>query len=89
MANWIANATKNAHGQFSAKAKKAGMSTGAYANKMKGQRTKSGKMTVTAKQAQLAAELRNFHKGKKKQATSAVDAEDKIDGGADEASEMS
>lgn len=82
MANWIANATKNAHGQFAGKAKKAGMSTGAYAKKMK-----NSKNPVTAKQATLAATLMGLNKGKKKAAP--VDAEDKIDGGIDEATEMS
>lgn len=51
MANFIAKATANAHGQFRAKAKRAGMSTKAYANKMKGA---SGK---TGKQARLALTL--------------------------------
>lgn len=83
--NFIADATKNAHGQFRAKAKKADMSTAAYAQKMKGQRTKSGKMTVTAKQAQLAAELMGF----KKKKAPAMDAEDMIDKGADESKEKS
>ncbi len=31
--HWMAGAFKNAHGQFSAKAKRAGMSTRAYAEK--------------------------------------------------------
>jgi hypothetical protein len=40
---WIAGATKNAHGQFAAKAKKAGVSTAAYAEKEKGAPGKLGK----------------------------------------------
>lgn len=48
---WIANATTNSHGQFKAKAKKAGMSTKAYAEKMKGADGKTGK------QARLALNL--------------------------------
>ena len=49
--NWIAGATKNSHGQFAAKAKAAGMSTSAYAQKHKGD---SG---TTGKQARLALAL--------------------------------
>lgn len=56
--NFIAKATANAHGQFKAKAKKAGMSTRAYAAKEKGAKG------VTGKQARLAAELMSFHKKK-------------------------
>ena len=33
--NWIAGATKNAHGQFAAKAKAAGVSTRMYAHEKK------------------------------------------------------
>lgn len=57
--NWIEEATENSHGQFAAKAKEAGMSTKAYAKKKKG-----GK-GITAKQAQLAANLLNAQKGTK------------------------
>lgn len=57
--NWIAGATANSHGQFAAKAKAAGMDTVSFAKKKKG-----GK-GVTAKQAQLAANLMNLKKGKK------------------------
>jgi len=53
--DWIAGATSNAHGQFKAKAKKAGMSTRAYAEKEKGA---SGK---TGKQARLALTLMGMH----------------------------
>ena len=54
--NWIAGATKNAHGQFSAKAKAAGMSTRAYANKMKNAEGRTGK------QARLALTLMKLKK---------------------------
>lgn len=57
---WIAGATKNSHGQFRAKAKKAGMSTRAYAQKMKG----AG--GVVGKQARLALTLMGLHHGGKK-----------------------
>ena len=49
--NWIAGATKNSHGQFKAKAEKAGMSTEAFARKHEGA---SG---VLGKQARLALTL--------------------------------
>ena len=55
---WIAKATSNAHGQFAAKAKAAGMSTAAYASKM------SGAGGLTGKQARLAKTLMGL--GKKK-----------------------
>lgn len=58
--NWIAGATKNSHGQFRAKAKAAGMSTRAYANK---EASAPGK---TGKQARLAKALMGMHHGKKK-----------------------
>lgn len=48
---WMADATSNSHGQFKAKAKKAGMSTKAYAEKMKSADGKTGK------QARLALTL--------------------------------
>lgn len=57
--NWIADATQNAHGQFAAKAKAAGMTTVQFAKKKKG-----GK-GVTARQAQLAANLMKLNKKKK------------------------
>jgi hypothetical protein len=53
--NWIAGATKNAHGQFAAKAKKAGMSTKAYAKKESGAKGKVGK------EARLAETLMGMH----------------------------
>lgn len=77
--NWIEKATANAHGQFKAKAKKAGESTKAFAQ------AKKGGKGVTAKQAQLVANLMNLHKGKPK--AMPMDAEDMMDGGADEATE--
>lgn len=49
--NWIEKATANSHGQFASKAKKAGMSTGAYASKESGAKGKTGK------QARLASTL--------------------------------
>ncbi len=51
MGNWIAGATANSHGQFKAKAHKAGMTTREYANKMAGTPGRTGK------QAQLALTL--------------------------------
>lgn len=53
--NWIAGATAGAHGQFKAKAKKAGMSTHAYAEKEKDAPGKTGK------QARLALTLMGMH----------------------------
>lgn len=52
---WIAGAVKNAHGQFAAKAKKAGMSTAAFAKKEEGAPGKLGK------QARLAETLMGMH----------------------------
>ncbi len=54
--DWIAGATANSHGQFKAKAEKAGMSTKEYANKEKGAKGKTGK------QARLALSLMGLHK---------------------------
>lgn len=56
---WIAGATSNAHGQFKAKAKDAGMSTKAFAKK---EASAPGK---TGKQARLAETLMGLNKGKK------------------------
>jgi len=53
--NWIAKATANSHGQFRAKAKAAGMSTRAYADKEAGAPGKTGK------QARLAKTLMGMH----------------------------
>lgn len=50
---WIGKATKNSHGQFAAKAKAAGMSTHAYAEKEKHAKGRLGK------QARLALVLYN------------------------------
>ena len=52
---WIDKATKNAHGQFREKARKAGMTTRAFAEKHKGD---SGKL---GKQARLALTLMGMH----------------------------
>lgn len=49
--HWMEKATANSHGQFKAKAKAAGKSTGAYADQMA---SKGGK---TGKQARLAKTL--------------------------------
>lgn len=59
--NWIAGATKNAHGQFRAKAKKASMSTKAYAAK-----AKNSSNPVTRRQAVLAETLMKVNKKGKK-----------------------
>lgn len=53
---WIDDATKHAHGQFREKARKAGMTTRAYAEKMKGAGGKTGK------QARLALTLMGMKK---------------------------
>lgn len=55
---WIAGATKNAHGQFRAKAEKAGESTAAFA---RAHDSDSGK---TGKQARLAETLMGLRKHK-------------------------
>ncbi len=57
--NFIADMTKNAHGQFAAKAKRAGMSTAAYA---KAEASAPGKL---GKQARAAETLMGMHHGKK------------------------
>lgn len=46
---FIAKATENSHGQFAAKAKKAGMSTKAYAAKEENATGKTGKQARLAK----------------------------------------
>jgi hypothetical protein len=57
MANkWIQKATANSHGQFKAKAQKAGMSTADYAQKMQHAKGKTGA------QARLAATLMGLKK---------------------------
>jgi hypothetical protein len=58
---WIKGAIKRP-GAFTAKAKAAGMSVSAYANKV----TKEGSQasTRTKRQANLAKTLKSFHKGK-------------------------
>ena len=62
---WIAGATKTAHGQFSAKANRAGMTTYQYAVAHKGDRTASGSMTKLAMQAQEALNLMKAGKNRK------------------------
>lgn len=52
---WISEATANAHGQFRAKAKAAGMSTHAFAELHKGSKGLLGK------QARLALTLMGMH----------------------------
>jgi hypothetical protein len=55
MAKWIANATKNAHGQFREKAEKAGKSTAEFAREHEHDKGKTGK------QARLAETLMGMH----------------------------
>lgn len=55
---WIKQATSKSHGQFAAKAKKAGMSTNAFAKKESGASGKIGK------QARLAEALSKMRKKK-------------------------
>jgi len=62
--NWIKGATEGAHGQFRAKAEKAGMSTRAYAEAHKDDKGKTGQ------QARLALTLMGM---KKKKAPSKAD----------------
>ena len=57
---WIAKATSKNKGKFSASAKKAGMSTSAYAKKVTKKGSKSS--TKLKKEANLAKTLRKFHK---------------------------
>jgi hypothetical protein len=52
---WIKGATANAHGQFAAKAKKAGESTAAFASE------KSDAPGKLGKQARLASTLMGMH----------------------------
>lgn len=56
--NWIKGATANSHGQFAAKAKKAGMSTAAFA------KSKAGAGGKLGKQARLAETLGKMRKKK-------------------------
>lgn len=58
MANFIAKATANSHGQFKAKAQKAGMSTADFASKMASAPGRLGK------QARLAKTLMGLNKNK-------------------------
>lgn len=59
--NWIAKATSKNRGKFSRKAKRAGMSTAAYARK---ERNAPGAL---GKEARLAQTLEKVSRGKKKQ----------------------
>jgi hypothetical protein len=59
MANWIKGAIKNP-GSFSKKAKAAGMSTSAFANKVSKPGSKAS--TQTKRQAALAKTLKSFNK---------------------------
>lgn len=52
--HWMEKAFANSHGQFKAKAKKAGMSTKAFANKEKGAGGKTGKQANLALQGMKA-----------------------------------
>lgn len=61
---WIAGATKNAHGQFRAKAQAAGMSTSAYASKVL--RKGSHASTKTKRQAALAQTLGKMRKKRRR-----------------------
>lgn len=60
--NWIAGATKNAHGQFRRKAQRAGMSTDAYARRVLANKGRYDSRTV--KQANLARNLKRARKGR-------------------------
>jgi len=59
---WIAEATKNSHGQFRKKATKAGKSTAAYANEVL--KPGSHASTKTKRQANLAKTLGKVRKHK-------------------------
>lgn len=60
---WIQRAAKNAHGQFRAKAKRAGMTTAQYADAVLKKGSKAS--TKTKKQAVLAKNLAKARKGGK------------------------
>jgi len=60
---WMAKAFANAHGQFKAKAKAAGMSTQAFAKKEAKSKTASTKTKRQANLARTAAKIRG-RKGK-------------------------
>ena len=61
--NWIAGAIKKP-GAFTKKAKAAGMSAGAYADKVTAKGSKAD--TTTKRQANLAETLASFHKKRMK-----------------------
>ena len=60
--NWIAGATSKNKGSFSASAKKAGMSTSAYADKVTAPGSKAS--TTTKRRANLAKTLMGMKKGR-------------------------
>lgn len=57
---WIQKATANSHGQFKAKAQKAGMTTADFAQKMQHAKTKTGA------QARLAMNLMSLNHSNKR-----------------------
>jgi hypothetical protein len=59
--HWMEKAFANSHGQFKAKAKKAGMSTGAFASKEAKSKTAS---TKTKRQANLAKQGMRASRGR-------------------------
>jgi hypothetical protein len=60
---WMQEAFAGAHGQFKAKAKAAGMSTAAYANKEAGAPGRLGKQARLAKVGMAASRGRRKRKG--------------------------
>jgi hypothetical protein len=62
MANWIAGAVGKNKGRFSAKAKKAGLSTSAFEDKVLKKGSKAD--TTTRREASLAKTLGGLRKGK-------------------------
>lgn len=63
VSNWIAGATAKHSGKFKAKAKAAGMSTGAYARKVEKAGSKAS--TTTKREAALAETLTRMRKRKR------------------------
>lgn len=64
MAHWMKKAFANAHGQFKAKAKKAGMTTRRFAVKVLGKKSKAS--TRTKRQANLALQGMKASRRRKK-----------------------
>ena len=60
--NWMQKAFSNSHGQFKAKAHKAGMSTAAYASKVSNSPTASTHAKRQANLAKLGAKYGGGHK---------------------------